>query len=131
MFVNMSTTGVSCIKKGGNELPRCSGSVGEAGEACFLALQNPGGSMGEAEGKLGEASYFWGKHAFYVLKKCGKMGEAIDSSTLFIILKRWGRRGPYVAERSLLEFYQQWAGSLARGDTMNSSVCSSGLGVTP
>ena len=91
--------------------------------------------MGEAGGKLGEASYFWGKHAFYVLKKCGKMGEAIDSSTLFIILKGGkgggGRRGPYVAEGSLLEFYQQWAGSLARGDTMNSSVCSSGLGVTP
>ena len=43
--------------------------------------------MGEAGGKLGEASYFWGKHAFYVLKKCGKMGEAIDSSTLFIILQ--------------------------------------------
>ena len=68
--------------------------------------------MGEAGGKLGEAIYFWGKHAFYVLKKCGKMGEAIDSSTLFIILPAW-------------------AGSLARGDTMNSSVCSSGLGVTP
>ena len=99
--------------------------------------------MGEAGGKLGEAIYFWGKHAFYVLKKCGKMGEAIDSSTLFIILKGGkgggvvGRRGPYVAEGSLLEFYQRgpvlpaWAGSLARGDTMNSSVCSSGLGVTP
>ena len=60
--------------------------------------------MGEAGGKLGEASYFWGKHAFYVLKKCEKMGEAIDSSTLFIILKKgemncraareaWGKRG--------------------------------------
>ena len=85
----------------------------EAGEACFLAPQNPGGSIGEAGGKLGEAIYFWGKHAFYVLKKCGKMGEAIDSSTLFIILKGGkgggvvGRRGPYVAEGSLLEFYQR------------------------
>ena len=82
--------------------------------------------MGEAGGKLGEASYFWGKHAFCVLKKCGKMGEAIDSSTFFIILKGGkgvggGRRGPYVAERSLLEFYQQWAGSWTRGDSMNSS----------
>ena len=43
--------------------------------------------MGEAWGKLGEASYFWGKHAFYPLKNCEKMGEAIEPSTLFIILK--------------------------------------------
>ena len=60
---------------------------GKQGETCFLALQNRGGSMGEAWGKLGEAGYFWGKHAFYPLKNCEKMGEAIEPSTLFIILK--------------------------------------------
>ena len=82
MFVNMSTTGVSCIKKGGNELPRCSGSVGEAEEACFLALQNAGGSMGEAGGKLGEAHRFWGKHAFWPFEFLEKAGEAMAPSSL-------------------------------------------------
>ena len=43
--------------------------------------------MGEAWGKLGEAGYFWGKHAFYPLKNSEKMGEAIEPSTFFIILK--------------------------------------------
>ena len=100
--------------------------------------------MGEAWGKLGEASYFLGKHTFYPLKNCEKIGEAIEPSTLFIILKgeillkgeNWERGGGegctrYVAEGSLLEFYHQWAGSFARQDTMSSSVCSGGLGVIP
>ena len=76
------------LKKGEMNCRAAREAWGKRGEACFLALQNPGGSMGEAGGKLGEASYFWGKHAFYVLKKCEKMGEAIDSSTLFIFTSR-------------------------------------------
>ena len=99
--------------------------------------------MGEAGGKLGEASYFWGKHAFYVLKNVRKMGEAIDSTTLFIILKRWGKGGKARAVRGrgvssrILPAVGRFFGSgghhelecmfqRARGDTMNSSVGSGG-----
>ena len=102
--------------------------------------------MGEAGGKLGEASYFWGKHAFYVLKKCGEMGEAIDSSTLFIILKGGkggGRRrgvrpvrGRGVSSRILPAVGRFFVSGghhklecmfqRARGDTMHSSVGSGG-----
>ena len=46
-----------------------------------------GGSWGEAGGKLGEARYFFGKHASWCVKLLEKMGEAIAPSTLFIILK--------------------------------------------
>ena len=59
-------------------------------EARFLPVKNfeeTGGSTGEAGGKLGEARYFWGKHAFCPLKFLEKLGEAIAPSTLFIILK--------------------------------------------
>ena len=71
-----------------------------------------GGSTGEARGKLGEARDFWGKHAFGPLEILEKLGEAIGSSTLFIILKfgrgelgaRVGRRR--AGQEVLLEFYQ-------------------------
>ena len=62
-----------------------------------------GGSTWEAWGKLGEARSFWGKHAFCPFKNLEKTGEAIEPSTLFIILKcgiwEWGDEGcaPYVA----------------------------------
>ena len=80
-----------------------------------------GGSTGEAGGKLGEARDSWGKHAFCPLKILEKLGEAIGSSTLFIILKfgrgelgaRVGRRR--AGQEVLLEFYQRWAGLLTGG----------------
>ena len=45
-----------------------------------------GGSRGEARGKLGEASYFWGKHGSCAPEFLEKTGEAIGPSTPFIIL---------------------------------------------
>ena len=60
-------------------------------EAIATQLGQPGGSLGEAQGKHGGS---WGKHAVFggstpvaPLEIFEKMGEAIAPSTLFIILK--------------------------------------------